>query len=110
MSRLARLVLTAVIAVVGTYAFPGISTAATSVPTAAAVFKSGITYALASCKVEDNLAATAEDYIKRCRKASILREFPSEYLDRTLAIIKTDRTTKGRKAWKLLTDSRFAKP
>ncbi|NDU71764.1 hypothetical protein GWI34_03865 [Actinomadura sp. DSM 109109] len=64
----------------------------------------------AGCKVNDNLGATADDYISRCRKAVVRGEFPSEYLDLTLAVIKVDRTTTGRKAWKLLTDSRWAKP
>ncbi|MGA4990407.1 hypothetical protein [Nonomuraea bangladeshensis] len=62
------------------------------------------------CAIDDNLDATAEDFIARCRIGRILREFPGEYLGATLAQIKVDRTTKGRKAWKLLTDGRFAKP
>lgn len=62
------------------------------------------------CGVTENLDSTANDYIEKCRKASVRNEFPSEYFERTLAQIKVDRTTKGRKAWKLLTDSRFAKP
>jgi hypothetical protein len=62
------------------------------------------------CAINDNLAATALDFIGRCRIGRILREFPGEYYDATLAQIKVDRSTAGKKAWKLLNDNRFAKP
>ncbi|MGG1663111.1 hypothetical protein [Brevibacillus sp. NRS-1366] len=55
---------------------------------------------------------TASDYIAKNRKGSILREFPSEYLDKTLDEIEAD-AKKGnataRKAKKLLNDRRFSK-
>ncbi|GHE32691.1 hypothetical protein GCM10017673_39400 [Streptosporangium violaceochromogenes] len=61
------------------------------------------------CRVEENFGAVADDYISRCRRASVRSVFPAEHLDSTLAQIKVDRTTTGRTAWKLLTDGRFAK-
>ncbi|WP_289140087.1 hypothetical protein [uncultured Brevibacillus sp.] len=55
---------------------------------------------------------TASNYIAKNRKGSILREFPSEYLDKTLDEIEAD-AKKGnataRKAKKLLNDRRFSK-
>lgn len=63
----------------------------------------------ASCVISENLDSGANDFISRCRKAGIRQEFPSEYLDSTLAQIRDDRSAQARKAWKLLTNSRFIK-
>lgn len=102
---LRRAIWMVLVAFIGITGFAGPAQAIEVTPQSSIAF-----FAPAGCKVEENLGATAADFIQRCRLGSILREFPSEYLDRTLAQIKVDRTTKGRKAWKLLTDSRFAKP
>lgn len=100
-----RIVCSVLVSFVCVTGFAGTAQAVAVTSTSPVAFR-----APAGCKMEDNLAATAEDFIERCRRGSILREFPGEYLDRTLAQIKVDRSTKGRKAWKLLTDGRFAKP
>ncbi len=55
---------------------------------------------------------TAEEIIAGSKKASILREFPSQFLDKTLKEIKLAKQEGvpfAAKAWKLLTDSRFNK-
>ncbi|WP_199928282.1 hypothetical protein [Brevibacillus brevis] len=57
-------------------------------------------------------AETADEYISKNRKGSIRREFPSEYLDRTLNEIEKDAKNgerKARTAKKLLNDNRFKK-
>lgn len=59
---------------------------------------------------EDNL--TAQEFIGKHCKGSILREFPSEYLGKTIKEIEKE-AKKGnahvRKALKLLRDQRFRK-
>lgn len=62
-----------------------------------------------SCAAGDNLNQIADTFISRCRKASIRREFPGSHLTKTVRIIKADSTAIGKKAWKLLNDSRFMK-
>ncbi|WP_157230827.1 hypothetical protein [Brevibacillus sp. BC25] len=57
-------------------------------------------------------AETADEYISKNRKGSIRREFPSEYLDKTLNEIEKDAKNgerKARTAKKLLNDNRFKK-
>lgn len=62
-----------------------------------------------SCVARENPHEIADYFISRCRRASIRREFPSEYLHYNLRAIEQERTANGRKAWKLLNDSRFAR-
>lgn len=51
----------------------------------------------------------ADDWIQKQCKGSVREEFPSEYLDKTLEQIRRDKSKLGKKAWKLLNDSRFRK-
>lgn len=62
-----------------------------------------------SCEANDNLSLFADTFISTCRKASIRREFPSQYLNSYLEDIKNDKSAIAKKAWKLLNDSRFKK-
>ena len=62
-----------------------------------------------SCEANDNLSLLANTFISVCRKASIRREFPSEFLNSYLEDIKKNKSASGKKAWKLLNDSRFKK-
>jgi hypothetical protein len=62
-----------------------------------------------SCEANDNLSLFAESFISVCRKASIRREFPSEFLSSYLEDIKKNKSASGKKAWKLLNDGRFKK-
>lgn len=62
---------------------------------------------VASCLAKDNLSSTADAFISRCKRASIRRKFPSQYYPVTLAVIKRDKTSPGKTAWKLLNDHRF---
>lgn len=64
---------------------------------------------MASCQAKSNLSEIADDFIGRCRKGSIRREFPVQYLPRTLGEINGDSSANGKKAWKLLNDGRFLK-
>lgn len=64
---------------------------------------------MANCQANSNLSEIADGFISRCRKASIRREFPAQYLDRTLGEIKGDSSADGKRAWKLLNDGRFSK-
>ncbi|GAB4564355.1 MAG: hypothetical protein Tsb0020_14470 [Haliangiales bacterium] len=63
----------------------------------------------ADCNARNNLGEVADKFISRCRKGSIRREFPSQYLSKTLKVIKGDSSADGKKAWKLLNDNRFKK-
>lgn len=59
---------------------------------------------------EDNM--TANDIISNRRKAGVRREFPGEYLDKTLKQIKKEADagkSRAKKAKKLLQDGRFKK-
>ncbi|MEH1842759.1 MAG: hypothetical protein V7L20_29500 [Nostoc sp.] len=62
-----------------------------------------------SCEANDNLSLFADTFISVCRKASIRREFPSEFINSSLENIKKSKSAIGKKAWKLLNDSRFKK-
>lgn len=64
---------------------------------------------LQSCRANDNLGEIADHFISRCRRASIRREFPGQYLYSTLGAIKNDSSAAGKTAWKLLNDNRFTK-
>jgi hypothetical protein len=64
---------------------------------------------VASCLGKDNLTSTADAFISRCKKGSIRGEFPSEFNQVTLAVIKRNKTARGKRAWKLLNDHRFDK-
>lgn len=63
----------------------------------------------ADCVARNNLSEVADKFISRCRKGSIRREFPSEYLNKTLNDIHRDSSSTAKKAWKLLNDNRFKK-
>ncbi|MCQ9212310.1 MULTISPECIES: hypothetical protein [unclassified Streptococcus] len=56
---------------------------------------------------EDNM--TANDIISNRRKAGVRREFPGEYLDKTLKEIKKEANSGNARAKKLLQDGRFKK-
>jgi len=62
-----------------------------------------------NCKAKDNLDEVADKFISRCRKGSIRRKFPREFLGYTLGEINECRTRKCKTAWKLLNDNRFKK-
>ncbi|MCC5635033.1 hypothetical protein LC593_04035 [Nostoc sp. CHAB 5844] len=62
-----------------------------------------------SCEANENLSLFADTFISVCRKASIRREFPSEFLKSYLEDIKGNKSALGKKAWKLLNDGRFKK-
>ncbi|MFN6484472.1 hypothetical protein [Nostoc sp. DedQUE03] len=62
-----------------------------------------------SCEANDNLSLFADTFISTCCKASIRREFPSQYLNSYLEDIKNDKSAPGKRAWKLLNDGRFKK-
>ncbi|MFN6571581.1 hypothetical protein [Dendronalium sp. ChiSLP03b] len=62
-----------------------------------------------TCEANDNLSLFADTFISVCRKASIRREFPSEFLNSYLEDIKKNKSASGKKAWKLLNDNRFKK-
>lgn len=61
------------------------------------------------CNASDNLNITCEVFISRCRKGSINREFPSEFLDEKISVVKNGSSAAHKKAWKLLNDNRFKK-
>ncbi|WP_375499397.1 NACHT domain-containing protein [uncultured Nostoc sp.] len=54
-------------------------------------------------------AVKPETFISVCCKASIRREFPSEFLNYYLEDIKINKSASGKKAWKLLNDNIFKK-
>lgn len=60
-----------------------------------------------NCVPDKNLNAVADYFIRRCFKASIKTEFPSDLLQRKIVTIKTGKTAAEKKAWKLLNDKRF---
>lgn len=62
-----------------------------------------------NCNFLDNLSEAADSFISRCRKGSIRREFPGNYYSQTLGDIDRDTSKVGKKARKLLNDSRFKK-
>ncbi len=62
-----------------------------------------------SCEANDNLSLFADTFISTCCKASIRREFPSQYLNSYLEDIKNDKSAPAKRAWKLLNDGRFKK-
>ena len=101
-------------AVVAVYFVPGIGQvsilATGAIIVGKAIYKVGSwIYAAVQSYLKDD---TARDIINKKKKGSILREFPSEYLDKTLNQIEGD-AKKGKKnakkAKKLLTDKRFDK-
>lgn len=61
----------------------------------------------ADCRAGHNLGENANSYISRCRHASVRREFPKEFLDKTLGEIKSTPGKPARTAWKLLNDKRW---
>lgn len=63
----------------------------------------------ADCNFSNNLSETADSFISRCRKAGIRNEFPGEYYAVTLGEIDRDRSARGKKARKLLTNKRWIK-
>ncbi|MFD1538284.1 hypothetical protein [Nonomuraea guangzhouensis] len=111
MNRMLRsllLTITAIFLAIG--AFTGTQTAAnssTTITQAVASSSTGTSAAVLSCNARDNLSAIANDFISKCRKASIRQEFPSEFLPDTLGTIQKIKTARGKTAWKLLNDNRF---
>ncbi|UGQ12973.1 hypothetical protein LO772_04950 [Yinghuangia sp. ASG 101] len=62
-----------------------------------------------ACDAGDNLGEIANNFISRCRKASIRQVFPGEHYGDTLGEIRDCRTKSCKTAWKLLNDGRFKK-
>ncbi len=64
-----------------------------------------------NCDYNSNLGETAQSFMSRCVKGSAKAEFPSQYLNSTLAEIKSKASSDddAKKAKKLLTDGRFRK-
>ncbi len=62
-----------------------------------------------SCEANENLSLFADTFISTCCKASIRREFPSQYLNSYLEDIKNDKSAPSKRACKLLNDGRFKK-
>lgn len=62
-----------------------------------------------SCQASYFMDRLADDYIGLCKKGSIRREFPAQYLHWYLGQIRSHKSATARKAWKLLNDSRFNK-
>lgn len=63
----------------------------------------------ASCTAKHNLNETCQSFISRCCKGSIHSEFPSEFLDSKISVVKKGKSANYKKAWKLLNDNRFKK-
>lgn len=61
------------------------------------------------CDASNNLNITCKVFISRCRRGSINREFPSEFFDEKVGVVKNGKTAAHKKAWKLLNDNRFKK-
>jgi hypothetical protein len=62
-----------------------------------------------ACDAGDNLGEIANNFISRCRKASIRQVFPGEHYGDTLGEIRNCRTKSCKTAWKLLNEGRFKK-
>lgn len=62
-----------------------------------------------NCDAMSNLDEICDSYISRCRLGSIRRVFPGEFLNVTLNTVRSGKTKKHKRAWKLLTDNRFSK-
>ncbi|MDL4774989.1 hypothetical protein [Actinomadura xylanilytica] len=69
----------------------------------------GVHFHLPSRQSASARSRAANDYISLCKKGSIRREFPSQYLAWYLGQIRSYKSASARKAWKLLNDSRFNK-
>lgn len=96
------------------YAIPGIGEVALAAT--GAVVIGGVTYKASSWianAVQSYLSAdTANEIISKKKRGSIRKEFPSEYLDKTLNEIENDAkagNAKARTAKKLLKEKRFDK-
>ncbi|MDQ1293241.1 MAG: hypothetical protein QG608_1122 [Actinomycetota bacterium] len=97
----------ATVALLGTLMFWGVAPAQASI--LATETGTETVVASDSCAANDNLDMIATVFIGRCRKGSIRQEFPGEYLDIKLGVIKKESSATGKKAWKLLNDNRFKK-
>jgi hypothetical protein len=62
-----------------------------------------------ACDANDNLGEVANNFISRCRKASIRQVFPGQHYGDKLGDIKSCGTASCKTAWKLLNDNRFKK-
>ncbi|MEV6548558.1 hypothetical protein AB0M57_07565 [Streptomyces sp. NPDC051597] len=89
----------AVVAVALLGSVPSTATAVTSTPVTAAD----------ACAANDNLGEIANNFISRCRKASIRQVFPGQHYGDSLGHIKDCRDSSCKTAWKLLNDNRFKK-
>ncbi|MEV0093989.1 hypothetical protein [Streptomyces sp. NPDC050738] len=61
------------------------------------------------CAANDNLGEIANNFISRCRKASIRQVFPGQHYGDSLGYIKGCGERSCNTAWKLLNDNRFTK-
>ena len=61
------------------------------------------------CDVSQNLDETCRSFIGRCRRGGINSEFPGQFYDVTIRVVKDGSSADHKKAWKLLNDNRFVK-
>jgi hypothetical protein len=62
-----------------------------------------------ACVSNEHLDENANDFISRCRKASIRQIFPGQHYSDTLGFIKSCGDQSCKTTWKLLNDNRFKK-
>lgn len=62
-----------------------------------------------TCDAGASLEETCRNFIAKCRKGSIHSEFPAEFYDVQIKVVKNGKTDAHKKAWKLLNDGRFKK-
>lgn len=62
-----------------------------------------------SCDANSCLDETCRSFISRCRKGGIHSEFPGQFYDVKIRVVKEGKTDAHKKAWKLLNDGRFKK-
>jgi|GEM_PF-2204569 hypothetical protein len=61
------------------------------------------------CEANLCLDETCRSFIARCRKGGIHSEFPGQFYDVKIRVVKSGKTDAHKKAWKLLNDGRFKK-
>lgn len=84
----------------------GTASAATLAPTAPVVMAIP-----PSCNPNDNLTLTADQFLAKCVRGSVRREFPSQLLNVTVDYLQNNRNLSPdhSKAWKFISQTRFRK-
>ncbi len=72
-------------------------------------FESSFSVLQSSCDANQNLEETCRTFIGKCRKGSINSEFPGQFYDVKIKVVKNGTSAEHKKAWKLLNDNRFKK-